>query len=78
MNPIAWKEMVIDRELSAMGDGIKRVEENEKSTVIIQRRGCGWPEPCKGESSSEWYRNAATFLENGFKPYELNHVLGAL
>lgn len=40
MNPKTWSEM-IDRarelELS-MGDGIKRVEENEKNTIIVQRR----------------------------------------
>lgn len=41
MNPATWREM-IDRanELdSALGDGIKRIEENEKQTVLVQRRG---------------------------------------
>lgn len=40
MNPRAWREMV-DRsnELSlALGSGIKKVEENERETVIVQRR----------------------------------------
>ena len=81
MNPIAWKEMVDrSRELeSAMGDGIKRVEENEKSTVIIQRRGLWLTRALqKGEvlqaSDIEMLRPS---LENGFKPYELNHVLGS-
>lgn len=41
MNPQSWREMVrCTRELeAALGDGIKRVEENEKETRILQRRG---------------------------------------
>lgn len=41
MNPQTWREMVDrTRELEAsLGDGIKRVEENEKETRILQRRG---------------------------------------
>lgn len=40
MNGDSWQEMVDrTRELeNALGDGIKRVEENEKETVILQRR----------------------------------------
>lgn len=40
MNPKTWKEMVErSRELElALGNGIKRVEENEIDTVIVQRR----------------------------------------
>ncbi|MDD4273744.1 MAG: N-acetylneuraminate synthase family protein [Desulfobacter postgatei] len=40
MNPTSWKEMVIrSKEVeSALGTGIKGVEENEKETVIVQRR----------------------------------------
>lgn len=40
MNPKTWKEMVErSRELElALGDGIKRVEANEKDTVVVQRR----------------------------------------
>tara|TARA_B110000967_G_scaffold117159_1_gene119876 strand:+ start:3474 stop:4538 length:1065 start_codon:yes stop_codon:yes gene_type:complete len=40
MNPTSWKEMV-DRSyelLSALGDGVKRVEENEKQAYQVQRR----------------------------------------
>jgi sialic acid synthase SpsE len=41
MNPNNWKEMVREtrRLESALGDGIKRVERNEKDTVFLQRRG---------------------------------------
>ncbi|MCG8604150.1 N-acetylneuraminate synthase family protein [bacterium] len=40
MTPKTWRDMVdCSRELeSAMGDGVKRVEENEKETVVVQRR----------------------------------------
>lgn len=40
MNPKTWRAMVdAARELeAALGDGIKRVEENEKQTVVLQRR----------------------------------------
>ena len=40
MNPETWKDMIDrSRELeNALGDGIKRIEENEQETVIVQRR----------------------------------------
>lgn len=40
MSPQAWKDMVdATRELElALGNGIKRVEENEKQTAVLQRR----------------------------------------
>lgn len=40
LNPQTWSEMVrATRELEfALGDGVKRVEANEKETVLIQRR----------------------------------------
>jgi N-acetylneuraminate synthase len=40
MNPKTWRVMVdAARELeAALGDGIKRVEDNEKQTVVLQRR----------------------------------------
>ena len=40
LNPLSWQEMVArTRELEfALGDGEKRIEENETETVVIQRR----------------------------------------
>ena len=40
MDPSTWREMVNrTRELElSMGDGVKRVEDNESETVIVQRR----------------------------------------
>lgn len=40
MNPASWREMVDrTRELeAALGDGFKRVQDNEKQTAVVQRR----------------------------------------
>jgi len=40
MTPHAWRNMVdsANRLFSALGDGVKRVEDNEKDTAIVQRR----------------------------------------
>src|SRR5208283_2372459 len=40
MNPVTWRSMVERcRELeAALGDGYKRVEDNERETVVLQRR----------------------------------------
>jgi sialic acid synthase SpsE len=40
MDPASWREMVDrTRELeAALGDGVKRVEDNERDTVVLQRR----------------------------------------
>ena len=40
MNPVTWKKMVASTRLleKALGDGIKKVEKNEKETVVLQRR----------------------------------------
>jgi len=41
VDPITWRAMVDDTRLleAALGDGQKRVEENEQETVVLQRRG---------------------------------------
>ena len=40
MNPKSWKSMIISsrRLENSLGDGLKKVEDNEKETVILQRR----------------------------------------
>lgn len=40
MNPKAWKEMVKNGNevYYALGDGVKRVEENEKDAIVVQQR----------------------------------------
>ena len=52
MNPKTWKLMVNEtRNLErSLGDGIKKVEKNEKETVIVQRRGV-WVNKNKNKGS---------------------------
>lgn len=80
MDPKSWKEMVErSRELeAALGCGVKTVEENEKETVILQRRSIR----VKGNLSE------GTILEpkyievlrpcpsDGLPPYRLSEIIG--
>lgn len=80
LNPITWKDMVDrTRELEySFGDGIKRIEDNEKKTAIIQRRGLRATNDLqKGTiidiSSLEPLRPIPS---NGIPPYEVNKLIG--
>lgn len=80
MNPTTWREMVnACMELHyAMGDGIKRIEDNEKDTVMVQRRAFYTQRDMKaGEVITE---NDIFPLrpakEGGVLPYEKDQVLG--
>lgn len=82
MDPASWKEMVQrTRELeSALGDGQKRVEENEKETVILQKRSVRAKINLKMETRLE--RVHLEVLRpcphDAIPPYKLNHVLGKI
>lgn len=79
MNPETWREMVDrSRELeNALGDGVKRIESNEKETVVVQRR-C-----IRLKNNLEKYetitRNDIEFLrpapKNSFEPYRVNEII---
>ena len=80
MNPATWKEMLEQsRELeAALGDGIKRVEDNEQDTVIIQRRCLRLNRNMhRGEVIT---RDHLDILRpapaDAFKPYEWETVIG--
>lgn len=53
MNPVTWTKMVKEARIleASMGNGVKKVEKNEKNTVVVQRRSI----------------RAATLLEKGKK-----------
>ncbi len=80
MTPKAWREMV-DRTQEvekALGDGIKRVEDNELETSVAQRRGLYLTRQldsgvCIKHSDLESLRPA---LEGMFYPYEIEEVVG--
>lgn len=80
MNPKTWSEMVLrTRELEqALGNGIKQIEQNEKETVIVQRRSIRLnKKKNKGErivlADLEYLRPAPI---NSFCPYEFEQVVG--
>lgn len=80
MNPIAWKEMVDrTRELeNALGTGIKRVEDNEQETVILQRRAIRLSTslPAKAMLSPEHLTSLRPCPQDGIPPYQMNDVIG--
>lgn len=82
MNLKTWGEMVDrSREMeAALGDGVKRVEDNERDTVIVQRRCLRL-----ARNMSVGERISASDVEvlrpapmNAFMPYELNSVIGGV
>lgn len=80
MNGDSWQEMVErTRELeNALGDGIKKVEDNEKETVIIQRRSvCAFKDLCKGHKlTDEDLDVLRPCPEDGILPRFRNNLIG--
>jgi len=81
MNPQSWREMV-DRSnelYAALGDGVKRLEENEEQTVIVQRRGLRYSKNLKAGSiiSKDDIIALRPFNINGFEPYENEVIIGS-
>ena len=80
MNPSAWREMVErTRELeNALGNGIKRVEANEKETVVLQRRALRLARDVEAGATLD--RASITPLRpcppDAIPPYRLDEVLG--
>jgi sialic acid synthase SpsE len=80
MNPSTWREMV-DRSnelFRSMGDGIKRVEENEQKSKIVQQRSIRVVREMEiGEEISlqdvEYLR---PIPPDGFPPYMINDIIG--
>lgn len=80
MNPQAWREMVErsrDLELS-LGGGVKRVEDNEKDTVVLQRRAIRTTKDL--DVGTILQREDLTVLrpapEDGIPPYRISEVIG--
>ncbi|MBE8233728.1 MAG: N-acetylneuraminate synthase [Endozoicomonadaceae bacterium] len=80
MNPKSWREMV-DRSNElylALGSGVKKVEDNEKETVIVQRRSIRLKQEVKvgdvlTESHIECLRPCPL---DGIEPYHLEKLIG--
>ena len=80
MNPKSWAEMVLrTRELeNSLGNGVKKVENNEKETVVVQRRSLWLNKSLvKGEMVK---KDDIDILrpspQDGIQPYNLNEIVG--
>ncbi len=80
MDPKSWRDMVErTRELeNALGVGIKRVEDNEKETVVLQRRAIRTATSLK--AGNILTRDQLTVLRpcpaDGLPPYEMHKIVG--
>ena len=80
MNPKTWREMVdeTDRLFSALGDGNKIIEDNEKETSIVQRRCMYYRDNFEaGHIISEGdIFPLRPVKEGSFLPYEIEEIVG--
>ncbi len=80
MNPQTWREMVVagDEVFQAMGDGVKRVEENEKAAAVVQRRCLRFTRdlPKGHRLSKNDLFPLRPIPEGALPPYELSRVIG--
>lgn len=80
MNPVTWKEMVErTREMeAALGDGMKKLEENERETVVLQQRALRLTRNIKAGERIE--REDLVALRpapaGAYRPYEMESVVG--
>ena len=80
MTPSTFREMVNrSRELQAsLGNGVKKVEQNEKETVILQQRSICAAKPLS--KGSQLQQSDLDVLRpcpsDGIRPYEMNEVIG--
>lgn len=80
MNPITWRDMVdnANEVYYALGDGIKRIEDNEKKSLIVQRRSL------RAVSDFEIghlitmndLEALRPIPEDGYSPYQIGELVG--
>lgn len=82
MTPKTWKEMVEQTMLlyEALGDGEKKIEENEKDSSVVQRRAIYLTkDKKKGEViTKEDIFPLRPYKEGGYAPYFENEVIGKI
>jgi sialic acid synthase SpsE len=80
MNPATWKEMVTAaRQLEqAMGDGVKRIEDNEQESAVVQRRALHLVRDMRaGEIVAAGDLKAVRPIRgNAIPPYRADEVIG--
>jgi N-acetylneuraminate synthase len=80
MNPKTWREMV-DRSNElyyALGDGVKRIEENEKDAAVVQRRSLRATRDLNVGHiiKSDDLEALRPIPTDGIPPYELSNLIG--
>jgi sialic acid synthase SpsE len=80
MNPVTWREMV-DRSIElwySLGDGVKKIEDNEKEAAVIQRRSLYFIRDIKkGEKlNKNDLFPLRPIKEDGIPPYKINEIVG--
>lgn len=80
MNPATWRDMV-DRSLElfhALGDGQKRVEENERETAVVQRRALRFTRdlPAGHRLEASDMKAVRPIPEGGIPPYLKSGLIG--
>lgn len=82
MTPKTWREMVDrTRELElSLGDGIKKIEQNEMETVNVQRRSVYATNSIKKGSiiKKSDLKVLRPFIDGGIQPFEMNRVIGKI
>jgi N-acetylneuraminate synthase len=80
MNPTSWHDMVQrTRELeNALGVGIKQIEENEKETVVLQRRAIRMTHDLAAGNllTNDHLTVLRPCPADGIAPYHLNELMG--
>jgi N-acetylneuraminate synthase len=80
MNPKTWREMVnrANELYEALGDGIKKVEDNEKETAIVQRRALYFSKDMKKGQIIEYgdLFPLRPRSEDGIPPHEIQSIVG--
>tara|TARA_Y100001970_G_scaffold246015_1_gene313539 strand:- start:21062 stop:22135 length:1074 start_codon:yes stop_codon:yes gene_type:complete len=80
MDPKTWREMVDrTRELEfSLGDGNKKIQDNEKDSYVVQRRSIHSKKDMKKGHviTVDDLTMLRPELENSFKPYEINDLIG--
>lgn len=80
MNPKTWREMVEESNklYEALGDGIKRVEDNELDTVVVQRRSLYFNKSVKAGQiiTTEDIFPLRPAKEGAVLPYEVEKIIG--
>lgn len=80
MNPTTWRKMVeaANELYLSLGDGVKRIEENEQQTAIVQRRALYYRKDLKAGHVIEKKDlfPVRPIKQDGIPPYEIDRIVG--